>query len=34
MRDTRTIVNNLVYENFKKTYTETAWKDCSNNVMI
>ena len=34
MKDTRTLINNLVYENFKKSYSEPAWSSCSNNVMI
>jgi len=34
VKDTRTFLTNVVYENFKKTYSEAAWAKCGNNLMI
>lgn len=34
VKDTRTFMTNVVYENFKKSYSEPAWEKCGNNLMI
>lgn len=34
VKDTRTLIYEMVYENFKSTYTEPAWLNCKDNVMV
>lgn len=34
VKDTRTLIHNIKYENFKMVYTEPAWANCANNIMV
>lgn len=34
VKDTRTFITNMVYENFKQSYSEPAWAKCKGNLMI